>query len=81
MIRSLSEVADEKILKLEAETGCLYMCLLASILDMVEIERSSQRRELPYTLRYVRECVGVFGQHTMRYSFDTLTDTQHVILG
>ena len=40
MRRSHSEVADEKILKLEAETGCLYICLLASILDMVEIERS-----------------------------------------
>jgi hypothetical protein len=25
--------------------------------------------------------VGVFGQHTMRYSIDTWTDTQHVISG
>ena len=40
---------------------------------MVEIERSFPvRGETPiYALRYVCECVGVFGQHTMRYSIDT----------
>jgi hypothetical protein len=38
--RSHSEVPDDRILKSEAETGCLCMCLWASILDMVEIECS-----------------------------------------
>jgi hypothetical protein len=33
-------VPDDRILKSEAETGCLCMCLWASVLDMVEIERS-----------------------------------------
>jgi hypothetical protein len=33
-------VPDDRILKSEAETGCLCMCLWASIPDMVEIERS-----------------------------------------
>jgi hypothetical protein len=33
-------VPDDRILKSEAETGYLCMCLWASILDMVEIERS-----------------------------------------
>ena len=31
---------DDRILKSEAETGCLCMCLCSSILDMVEMERS-----------------------------------------
>ena len=38
MRRSHSEVHD-RILKSEAETGCFCMCLGASILDMVGIER------------------------------------------
>jgi hypothetical protein len=65
-------VPDDRILKSEAETGCLCMCLGASILDMVGIELFFQSKaRLSYALRYVCECVGVFGKHTMRYSIDT----------